>query len=251
MMSLFFLGRDAFIDFSVHVTGITLIVPALLWLWFGEHESQNRKTYDSEKLFDSSANTIFWLVVITLTFIIAPGTSYIIQKTIGDQQYINTLIAIPTVLVSVYSYISFTKAFSFKGKKLIISSFCFCILILTSSSIFMTYDHSLGIELLSNKMKISPEVQEICNHTGPGLVMLPEELYGQIHEYDSGIEAQALTGSKNDYNYAEDVVKQSTDAGATYFVIKKSYNDSAIINSYHFSEAATTDHYIVYQQTEE
>ena len=249
MMANIFLGRDAFIDFSVHVTGIVLIIPALFWLFFGEREFANRSRAEKEDR-NISTRIFFWLILIPLGLLIAPGTSSIIQKTIGSQPYIDTMIAIPTALIAVCAFMHLIDTLHLVGKKKTGAVICFSLLIMTSSSVFMTYDHPLGIELISNSKKISPEVIEICDHLGSDYSLLPEEIYGQIHEYDSDVKAGILAGVTNDYDYAANVVKSATDAQATYFVIRKTYDDPIIAESNYY-KVAETDHYLIYQRSKE
>ena len=50
MIANLFLGRDAFLDFIVSVTGMALIIPALFWLFFGERECTVRTKENGEQV---------------------------------------------------------------------------------------------------------------------------------------------------------------------------------------------------------
>ena len=245
MMSNLFIGRDAFIDFAVSVTGLALMIPVLFWLYFGERNYHDQ----TKKRMDLTTHILFWLILIPLGLLIAPGSSLIIQKLIGAQPLINTMIALPTAMVTVYAFIHLTERLRIEGKKWIYSVICLAILIVASSSIFISYDHPLGFKLVSNSMKIDPEVQSICEQIGSDYTMLPEEIYGQVGEYDSGVHAGSLCEVPHDRYYAYHVTVASLDAEARLFVIRKSYDDPSAIEP-HYTKTAETEHYVIYQRSE-
>ncbi len=249
MMSRLFVGRDAFIDFAVSVTGLPLIIPALFWLYFGERICARRDKACKISA-DPTARILFWLILIPLGLLIAPGSSFIIQKIIGIQPYINTMIAIPTALVVIYSFIHLTGYFKLDGKQRISVVICLAVLIVISSSVFISYDHPLGMRLLSNSKKIDPEVQDICDLVDSDYVMLPDEIYGQIGEYDSGVKAGSLREVPYDRYYAYHVTVASLNSEAPLFVIRKSYDDPSSIEPY-YKKAAETTHYVIYQRSKE
>ena len=247
MMSTFFIGHDGFIDFIVSVTGLALIIPALFWLFFGELINTNQ--HDGEnKSVGFTAKLLFWLIVIPLGILIAPGTSFIIQKMIGAQPYMNTMIALPTALVVCYSFIHLANRFDLNGKNRIIAVVCLSTLIMISGSIPLSI-HPLGIKLLSNPMKIDSEVYAIEKIVDSDFVMLPEEIYGQIGEYDSGINASSLQGIPYDRYYAYHVTVTALDAKAPLFVIRKPYDNPSAIKPY-YKKTAETEHYVIYQRSE-
>ena len=249
MMSSIFIGRDAFINYTVSVTGLALIIPSLFWLFFGEREYVARnKTI--QKSPDTTTHILFWLVLIPLGVLTAPGSSLIIQKLIGVQPLINTMTAIPTAMVTVYSFIHLVERLNITGKKKVYSIICLAILIVVSSSIYISYDHPLGIHLVSNTKKIEPEVLDICHKVGSDYVMLPEEIYGQIGEYNSKINAGSLHEIAHDKYYAVNVAKTSSETKSPLFVIRKSYDNAKIIEPYGYKKTAETKHYVIYQRSE-
>lgn len=247
-MSHLFIGRDAFIDFAVSVTGLALIIPSLFWLYFGELTCARRDN-DCKTSSDPTARILFWLILIPLGLLIAPGSSLIIQKIMKAQPYINTMIAIPTALVVIYAFIHLTSHFRFKGKQQMRAVICLAILIVISSSVFISYDHPLGIRLLSNSKKIDPEVEDICDLVDSDYAMLPDEIYGQIGEYDSNVKAGSLREVPYDRYYAYHVTVASLEAEAPLFVIRKSYDDPSSIEPY-YNKTAETKHYVIYQRSE-
>ena len=126
---------------------------------------------------------------------------------------------------------------------------CLAILIVISSSVFISYDHPLGIRLLSNSKKIDPEVEDICDLVDSDYAMLPDEIYGQIGEYDSNVKAGSLREVPYDRYYAYHVTVASLEAEAPLFVIRKSYDDPSSIEPY-YNKTAETKHYVIYQRSE-
>lgn len=248
MMSFLFIGRDAFIDFAVSVTGLVLIIPALFWLYFGERIFAQRDKACKTSA-DPIARILFRLILILLGLLIAPGSSFIIQKMMGIQPYINTMISIPTALVVIYAFIHLTAFFKLDGRQRISTVICLAILIVISSSVFISYDHPFGIKLLSNSKKIDPEVQNICDLVDSDYVMLPDEIYGQIGEYDSGVKAGSLREVPYDKYYAYHVTVASLEAEAPLFVIRKSYDDPSSIEPY-YKKTAETEHYVIYRRSD-
>ncbi len=247
MMSTLFMGRDAFLDFTVSVTGLALIIPVLFWLFFGEREFAARN-HDRNSCLRSTTRILFWLVLIPLGLLIAPGSSFMVQKLMGTQPLINIMIAIPTAMMTVYAFIHMVERLKLNGKKWVCSVVCLAILIIVSSSVFISYDHPLGFMPLSNSIKIDPEVQDICSQVGSDYAMLPEEIYGQIGEFDSGVHAGSLCEVPHDRYYAYHVTLASLDAEARLFVIRKSYDDPSAIEPYYY-KAAETKHYVIYQRS--
>ena len=247
MMSALFIGHDGFIDFTVSVTGLVLIIPALFWLYFGERSRVEQNDSGNTSV-NSTTQILFWLIIISLGVLIAPGSSLVIRKLIGTQPYMNTMIAMPTALVTVYAFIHLANHLHLNEKKRISAVVCLSILILVSSSIPISY-HPLGIKLLSNPMKIDPEVQTIVKIVNSDYVMLPDEIYGQVGEYDSGVKADSLREVPYDRYYAYHVTVTALDAEAPLFVIRKSYDNPSAIEPY-YKKTAETKHYVIYQRSE-
>lgn len=248
MMTNLFLGRDAFLDYSVSVTGITLIIPALFWLFFEARSCAAQQKAQSDIY--QTTRILFWLVLLSLGVLIAPGSSLVIQKALGSEPIKNTMICIPTALVTVYTFIHLITRFRMNRKGRAGVALCLVILIITSSSIYMTYDHPLGIELPRSPMKISHETQEICNLVSSQYVLLPEELYGQIGEFDSGIQAGSLKDVTKDSIYADRVAAAAYNAQAPLVVIRKSYDDREQFEYMEYERTAETKHYVIYQRLE-
>ena len=252
MIANLFLGRDAFLDFIVSVTGMALIIPALFWLFFGERECTVRTKENGEQQpANQTARILFWLIIITLGILIAPVSSSFIQTLIGPCPYIDTMIAIPTVLVVIYSFIHLMNRLCIIGRKRLIAFICLVIMIVTANSVFITYDHPLGIELTTNPKKISPEIQELCRLVGSSYVLVPDEIYGQIGEYDSGVKAGHLNGIPFEKYYAYGAAKVAADAKTPLYIIRKSYDIPYASETFGYKKTAETKHYVIYQRSEE
>ena len=250
MMSNLFLGRDAFLNFSVSVTGIILVVPSLFWLFFSNRGFNLGKGQTDDKGWNKTASILFWRILIPLGILVFPVTSAAVQRMIGGQPYIDTMITAPTAVVTIFSFMHIVERFRLTGKKYVGASVCLAILIVTSSSIYMTYGHPLGFEFVSNKMKINPEVQEIGKTVGSDSVLLPEEIYGQINEFDSGIQGKSLAGIAHDWDYTVHVASAAASSQSPYVVIKKTNNDPSVFEAVNYKEIADTDHYVIYQRLE-
>lgn len=250
-MTNLFLGRDAFLNYAVSVTGMALIIPVLFWLFFGTRSCfipTKTVSHDS----DSTTNEIvFWLSIAALVVLVAPGTSLAIQKLIGLQSYEGTMIAIPIPLLTIYAFIDLSRHYHLKGRNRIAATICLFIIIVVSSSIFITYDHPLGIRLVSNSMKIDSETQELCKEIGDTYALLPEEIYGQIGEFDSGVENAAINKVAQDDLYSLNTAATAERMEIPLFVIKKSYEKPDHIAYYHYKKTAETEHYVIYQRSEE
>ena len=247
MMTSFFLGRDAFIDFSIFVTGITLLIPVLLWLYFGEKEYTIRNQISRS---DITTSSLFWLLAISLGLLIAPGSSFIIRKMIGAVSLDKGMIAMPTAMATAYAFIHLTHRLQITGKKRVGATVCLALLIVTASSIPIRYAYPLGFKLISNSMKIDPEVQEICEKVGSDYVFLPKNILGQVEEYDSNVNAVPSAEITFDETNPEDVVQGALDFGNVTFVIKKSYDDPDVFESQQYKKTAETEHYVIYQRSE-
>ena len=249
MMSNLFLGRDAFIDFSTSVTGIILIIPAFFWLFFYDCKNIVFTGSKKDKYFITT-KCLFWLSLIIVVLLIAPGSSLLLQKLINPHSYISIMISVPTALIVIYTFLHLTEYMRLIGSKKRDAVICLTILLIICNSIPITYDHPLGFELVSNSLKISPEVQEICDLVGSKYVLLPKEIYGQVHEYDSNVKADMLDEMNNNYNYATYVAKTAELSQAVYYVIKKNYDDTTVSELYPFTKTAETKHYVIYQRSE-
>ena len=238
-----FLGRDAFIDFSVSVTGLVLIVPALLWLYYSE---RNRISKSNTLSAQSTTSIFFWIILVSLVILVAPGTSLLIQKLINPYPYKSIMIMVPTVLITVYSFIHMLGYLSIHGKRKINAIICLSVLTFVSSSIYITYGHPLGFEVVSNSMKISPETKEICDVIHSDYALLPKEVYGQVGEYDSGVYADMLYDIPQDNYYTIELVDAVYRNHVPYVVINKSYDDSFVFGEYFYTKTAETDHYVIY-----
>lgn len=247
MMTSLFLGRDAFIDFSISVTGIWLIIPALFWLFFSEQE---RSISINKKNYDSTPHYLFWLIVVPLGLLICPGSSILIQKLLGAS-LINAMIAIPTALVTIYVFIHLTKRLNIIGKRWLGASVCLAILIVVASSLPIRYAYPMGFNLISNKMKIDPEVLEICSIVGSDQVLLPKEVLGQTGEFDSQIHAIPLKKMDYDDSKAFDIGKMAVDSNVNLIVIRKTYDLPWYFDFLHYSKTAETEHYVIYQRSDE
>jgi len=249
-MANLFLGRDAFINFTVSGTGLSLIIPALLWLYFGKRELVLRKKLDT-KTSSITSDILFWLILIPICLLIAPGTSLLIQKLIKTQPYINTMTAIPTVLIVVYTFMHLIQSLKITGRKKTYAILVFVGLVLVSSSVFITYDHPLGIKLISNSLKIDPEVQEICKKVGHEYVLLPEEIYGQIGEFNSGVNAGSLDQVAHDDLYSLHVAETAEANQAPLFVMRKAYEKPSMIAYYNYEKIDETKNYVVYRYSKQ
>ena len=246
MMANLFLGRDAFIDFSVSVTGISLIIPVLFWLYFGEKEYSIRTKNNQ----DITTNNLFWLLIVPLGLLIAPGSSLLIQKMIGSVPLVKTMIAIPTAMATVYAFIHLTKRLNITGRKRIGAGFCLALLVVVASSISIRYAYPLGFKLVSNSIKIDPETQEICQKVGSDYVLLPKYILGQIGEYESGVNAVPFSKIDFDETNAKIVAQKAIDLGDATIVTKKSYDEPDVFESAQYKKTAETKHYVIYQRSE-
>lgn len=247
MMANLFLGRDAFIDFSISVTGISLIIPVLFWLYFGERECAAR----TGNKIDQTTNVLFWLIIIPLGILIAPGSNLFIQKMIGSVPLREAMIAVPTAMATVYAYIHLTKRLHITGKKRISAVLCLSLLIAIASSIPIRYAYPLGFKLVSNSMKIDPEVQEICEKVGSDYVLLPKNILGQVGEFDSGVNAVPAADITFEETKAQTVAQKATELDVASVVIKNSYDDPEIFESQYYKKTAETEHYVIYQRSDE
>ena len=128
---------------------------------------------------------------------------------------------------------------------------CLAVLILTSVSIPMRISYSPGFEFVSNPQKISPEVQELCKMLGSDPVLLPDEVLGQIGEFDN--EVNPVHVSDPLYNETDmwEVTRQAIDAGNVPFVIRKAYINAKSQKAFrarHYQKTAETDHYVIYRR---
>ena len=250
MLTNLFIGRDALLDFTVSVTGTALLIPVLFWLFFGEREYRVKNKISRDDL-GKTTDILFWLILLSLGILIAPGSSLMIQKMIGSVPYIDTMIMIPTAMITVYAFIHLMRRLHVTEKKRRIGAvICLSALIVISSSVFISYGHPLGFRLVSNPMKIDPETQEICEMVGSDYVLLPEEIYGQIGEFDSGVKAGSLHDITYDRYHAYHATVAAIEAQADLFVIRKAYDNPSAISPY-YEKIAETDHYVIYQRSEE
>ena len=249
-MTNLFLGRDAFINFSVSVTGIVLIIPSLLWLHFGKQGCTEKSSNSIHKDAYATSSILFWLILIPLGILIAPGSSLIIQKLIHSQPYIDTMIVIPTALITVYAFMHLIDRLNIHGRKTTGAIICLGALIIASRSVFMTYGHPLGVEAIHNLQKISPETQAICELVGSENVLLPEEIYGQIGEFDSDTNASCCRDIIHNQYYGANTAQTAASIQAMYFVIRKCYDDPVNIEYFQYKKTAETKHYMIYQRSE-
>ena len=246
MMSNFFLGRDAFIDFSISVTGIVIVIPALLWLFFGKKSSINQARF---KPFHAIKNTLSWFVLITIGILVAPISSFIINKMLGSVPLSEAFIVIPTALITVFTFIHLTNTLQIKGKRWVGATICLSILIIVSSSIPLRYAYPIGIKPIHNTMKIDPEVYQICEIVGSNKVLLPKEILGQIGEFDSNTQAIPMTNLTHDETNSMEVIKAAVAADYAIVVINKAY-DSIAFDWFLYIKIAETEHYVIYQRSE-
>ena len=247
MMANLFLGRDAFIDFSISVTGISLMIPVLFWLYFGEREYAAR----TKSSIDTTTNSLFWLLTIPLGLLIAPGSSLLIQKMIRSVPLLEAMIAIPTAMATVYAFIHLTKRLHITGRKRVGATVCLALLIVIASSIPIRYAYPLGFKMISNSMKIDPEVQEISEKIGSDYVLLPKNILGQVGEYDSHVNAVPFSEITFEENKAQTVAQKAIELGAVSIVIKESYDDPEVFESLNYKKTAETKHYVIYQRSDE
>ena len=245
MMTNLFLGRDAFVDFSISVTGIVLVIPALLWLFFKKHNSASQSTSNH---FYSTAIPLSWLSLIVIGILIAPVSSLIIKKLIGSVSLSETFITIPTALIVVYTFIYLTHDLNLKGKRCVGATICLLLLIAVSSSIPIRYAYRLGITPISNAMKIDSEVCQICEIIGDQKVLLPKEILGQVGEFDSKTNAIPMNSITYNETLAATVAYTATKYDNAMVVINKVYENTRAFDSYNYKKIAETNHYVIYQR---
>ena len=254
MMSKLFIGRDAFISFSGFITGMTLIILALFWLLFGEKEYIAKTRYDNKNAtqdpFVITTKVLTALSLVILAFMIAPGTSLLIKKLIGNHPYAETMIALPSALIVAYAFIHLVKRLNIAGKKRIGIVFCLVVLMFINITIPISYGYPLSMEFITNPMKISPETKELCKKIGSSYVLLPEEIYGQIGEYDSDVNADSLYTISHDRYYAFNVCETAIKKDAPLFVIRKTDDYPGMMEAYHYLKIDETKHYLIYQRSE-
>ena len=254
MMSKMLIGRDAFISFSGFITGMTLTILALFWLFFGEKEylartKSNKKKADQDS-FSVTTKVLTALSLVILAFMIAPGTSLLIKKLIGNHPYAETMIALPSALIVAYAFIHLVKRLNIAGKKRIGIVFCLAVLMFINITIPISYGYPLSMEFITNPMKISPETKELCKKIGASYVLLPEEIYGQIGEFDSNLNADSLYTVSHDRYYAFNVCETAIKKDAPLFVIRKTDDYPGMMEAYHYQKIDETKHYLIYQRSE-
>ena len=241
------LGIQSLQRFSMALTALPLIIPALFFLCFADRGKAAARGCDPVMM-----RCAGWLALLVLLFITAPVSSGIINSLLGSGSLTRCFLAAPVVLVSVYAA---TELMRYCGAAFGVPeqsarrrrALCACLAAVAFASVSVPWRFTLkDFSLIGNLQKINPDAYTISSVIGDDTALLPPEIKAQIGEFDSEVK----TMNKSYYHEGSPLATAYSGAktGCTYVVVSKKDSKPKQLSRYGYEKYKPAGAYVIYRR---